>query len=62
MPEFYLKSCRDCIDFAHNAPDSETRASYLALAQKWVRLYIDDLATTDAQKDVPSSDGSRLVS
>jgi hypothetical protein len=62
MQEFYLKSCRDCIDFAHNAPDTETRAGYLAIAQRWVRLYIDDLAVADAQRDDALSDGSRSVS
>jgi len=51
MQEVYLKSCRNCIDLAHDAQDPETRAGLLALAQKWVRLYIADLAAADGQED-----------
>jgi hypothetical protein len=51
MPEEYLRSCRDCIDLAHDAQDPETRAGFLALAQKWVRLYIDDLAAAGGRED-----------
>jgi hypothetical protein len=62
MPDYYLKSCRDCIDFARSAHDAEARAAYLALAQKWVRIYIDGLAATDARQGDAPSDGSRPVS
>lgn len=51
MQEVYLKSCRNCIDLAHDAQDPETRAGLLALAQKWVRLYIADLAAADGRED-----------
>ena len=41
MPQYndrYLQAAAECLESARATPDEETRASLLALAQKWIDL------------------------